>query len=117
MNKYLLFLLLLFPVAVKANTVTPAFTQGSMQSTTTTTQNVIEESHTQVYGGEYSSWAGTNVEPLSTDAHSLEFQVVNEGAQFQYETVFREAGLVEETHTWKDISTESVTTSLSVFSQ
>lgn len=118
MKKYLLLLLLLVPSAVRASTVTPAFTQGSMQSTTNTTQEITEVSHTQVYGGDYSSWAGTNVTPSAgiNDEHTT-FSVTNPGEQFQLEIVTRAAGLVEEIDVTRDISTVSTTTSLSVFSQ
>ena len=61
MKKLLLLLLLASPAA--AQTVTPQFTQGSMQSTTTTTQTITETIATEVYGGAYSSWSGTNVTP------------------------------------------------------
>ena len=62
MNKWLL-LLLLFPTAVRANQITPQFTQGSMQATTTTTQVVTEVIDQEVFGGAYSSWSGPNVVP------------------------------------------------------
>ena len=118
MKKYLLLLLLLAPSAVRASTVTPAFTQGSMQSTTNTTQEITEVSHTQVYGGDYSSLAGTNVTPSAgINDVGTTFSVTNAGEQFQLEIVTRAAGLVEETNLTRDIETVSTTTSLSVFSQ
>ena len=58
-----LFLLLLLAAPASAQTVTPQFTQGSMQSTTTTTQTITETIATEVMGGAYSSWSGTNVTP------------------------------------------------------
>jgi len=45
-----LILLLLFPAGAMAQTVTPQFTQGSMQATTTTTQTITETIATEVYG-------------------------------------------------------------------
>ena len=51
MKKWILLLALLSPAAARANTITPQFTQGSMNSTTTTTQTVTETIQTQVYGG------------------------------------------------------------------
>ena len=122
MNKYLLFLLLLFPVGVKANTVTPAFTQGSMNSTTNSTQNIVETVKTTVYGGDYSSWTGHNITPSGTPAgiindHAATFNITNPGANFQLEIVSRPAGIIEVTDIDRSIDTTSVTTSLSVFSQ
>ena len=116
MKKLLLLLLLASPAA--AQTVTPQFTQGSMQSTTTTTQTITETIATEVYGGAYSSWSGTNVTPSGdiTDS-STTWSVTTAGEQFQLETVTRAAGIVETTDINRTIDTTSTTTSLSVFSQ
>ena len=116
MKKLLLLLLLASPAA--AQTVTPQFTQGSMQSTTTTTQTITETVATEVYGGAYSSWSGTNVTPSGdiTDS-STTWSVTTAGEQFQLETVTRAAGVVETIDVTRDIETTSTTTSLSVFSQ
>ena len=55
--------LLLSPSVARANQITPAFTQGSMNATTTTTQTVTETIDQKVYGGELKSWSGSNVSP------------------------------------------------------
>jgi hypothetical protein len=117
MNKWLI-LLLLFPTAVRAQQITPAFTQGSMQATTTTTQVITEAIDTDVYGGAYNSWSGTNVVPSGdiTDAATT-YSVHTAGDQFQLETVTRAAGIVEVIEIDRTITTNSTTTSLSVFSQ
>jgi len=116
MKKLLLLLLLASPAA--AQTVTPQFTQGSMQSTTTTTQTITETIATEVYGGAYSSWSGTNVTPSGdiTDSATT-WSVTTAGEQFQLETVTRAAGIIETIDITRDIDTTSTTTSLSVFSQ
>ena len=116
MKKLLLLLLLASPAA--AQTVTPQFTQGSMQSTTTTTQTITETVATEVYGGAYSSWSGTNVTPSGdiTDSATT-WSVTTAGEQFQLETVTRAAGIIETIDVTRDIETTSTTTSLSVFSQ
>jgi len=113
-----LFLLLLLAAPASAQTVTPQFTQGSMQATTTTTQTITETISTEVYGGAYSSWSGTNVTP-STDItdSSATWSVTTAGEQFQLETVTRAAGIIETTDINRTIDTTSTTTSLSVFSQ
>ncbi len=117
MTKWLL-LLLLLPIPVRANTVTPAFTQGSMQATTTTVQTVTESIDSDIYGGAYKSWSGTNVIPSGdiTDSNTT-YTVHTAGDQFQLETVERAAGVVEHIEIDRSISTTSTTTSLSVFSQ
>ena len=113
-----LFLLLLLTSPAAAQTVTRQFTQGSMQSTTTTTQTITETVATEVYGGAYSSWSGTNVTPSGdiTDSATT-WSVTTAGEQFQLETVVRAAGVVETIDVTRDIETTSTTTSLSVFSQ
>ena len=52
MKKLILLLALLSPAVARANTVTPQFTTGSMNSTTTTTQTITEVTQKQVYGAE-----------------------------------------------------------------
>ena len=116
MKKLLLLLLLASPAA--AQTVTPQFTQGSMQSTTTTTQTITETIATEVYGGAYSSWSGTNVTPSGSITDSTTtWSVTNAGEQFQLETVVRAAGIIEDSLITETIQQVSTTTSLSVFSQ
>ena len=116
MKKLILLLMLAAPAS--AQTITPQFTQGSMQSTTTTTQSITETIATEVYGGAYSSWSGTNVTPSGdiTDSATT-WSVTTAGEQFQLETVTRAAGVVETIDITRDIDTTSTTTSLSVFSQ
>tara|TARA_Y100001951_G_C11265017_1_gene254918 strand:+ start:123 stop:479 length:357 start_codon:yes stop_codon:yes gene_type:complete len=118
MRKCLLLLLLLSPVAARANPITPNFTQGSMQSTTTTTQTVVETIEQEVFGGAYSSWSGTNVSASgSIDDSGTNFTITTPGSSFQFETVTRAAGVVETIDTARTITTNATTTSLSVFSQ
>ena len=61
--KKLLALIVFVPAVANAQTVTPNFTQGSMQATTTTTTTIDRTIETEVMGGAYSSWSGTNVTP------------------------------------------------------
>ncbi len=116
MKKLLLFLLLASPAA--AQQVTPNFTQGSMQSTTTTTVDIERTIETNVYGGDYSSWSGTNVTPSGDIADTATtYSVTNAGEQFQLEIVTRAAGKIEDSLVTETIEQVSTTTSLSVFSQ
>ena len=118
MKRLLLMAFLLSPSAALAQTVTPQFTQGSMQSTTTTTIDIERTIATEVYGGAYSSWSGTNVTPSGdiTDS-STTWSVTTAGEQFQLETVARAAGVIETIDVTRTIDTTATTTSLSVFSQ
>ena len=116
MKRLLLLLMLASPAA--AQQVTPNFTQGSMQSTTTTTIDIDRTISTEIYGGDYKSWSGTNVTPSGDiQDSSTTYSVTNSGEQFQLEVVTRSAGLIETTDITETIQQVSTTTSLSVFSQ
>ena len=115
--KKLLILLFLASLAA-AQQVTPNFTQGSMQSTTTTTVDIDRTITTNIYGGDYKSWSGTNVTPSGDILDSATtYSVTTAGEQFQLETVDRTAGVVENIVIDEVIQQNSTTTSLSVFSQ
>ena len=114
----LFIVLLLLPGAAIAQTVTPNFTQGSMTSTTTTTQTINETIQVKIYGGDYASYSGVNVTPSGAiGASGTTYSVTNAGEQFQLETVTRSAGIVEQQDITRTITTNSTTNSLSVFSQ
>ena len=116
MKKLLILLFLASPAA--AQQVTPNFTQGSMQSTTTTTVDIDRTITTNIYGGDYKSWSGTNVTPSGDILDSgTTYSVTTAGEQFQLETVERAAGVVENIVIDEVIQQSSTTTSLSVFSQ
>ena len=116
MKKLLILLFLASPAA--AQQVTPNFTQGSMQSTTTTTIDIERTIETEIMGGDYKSWSGTNVTPSGDImSDSTTYSVTTAGEQFQLETVVRDAGVVETISIDEVIESTSTTTSLSVFSQ
>ena len=115
MKKLLLLLFIAAPVSAQ---VTPNFTQGSMQSTTTTTIDIDRTIATNVYGGDYSSWSGTNVVPSGDIADTATtYSVHTAGDQFQLEIVSRSAGKIQDSLVTETIEQNTVTTSLSVFSQ
>jgi len=123
MKKWLLTLLLLSPTAVKAELVTPQFTQGSMNSTTTTTQEIVEEITITTYGSALNKWSGDNITNTSAtsggiaDSDSV-FNITTAGSDFSLEVVTRAASQVlEVTEIEREIDTSSTTVSLSVFSQ
>ena len=128
MKKWLLLLALLSPSVARANTVTPAFTQGSMNATTTTVQTVVETVDQKVYGGELNSWTGTNITATSATSGGITasdavFNITTAGEDFQLETVTRAADsstglvLLETIDIDRSITTNATTVSLSVFSQ
>ena len=115
MKKLLLLLFIAAPVSAQ---VTPNFTQGSMQSTTTTTIDIDRTIATNVYGGAYTSWSGTNVVPSGdiSDAATT-YSVHTAGDQFQLEITTRAAGKIQDSLVTETIEQVTTTTSLSVFSQ
>ena len=118
MKKLILLLALLSPAAARANTVTPQFTTGSMNSTTTTTQNITEVTQKQVFGSEVNTWSGTNVTPSADIAGTgTTFSVTDTAQPWTLETTSRSAGLVEQWDINTTYTINSTTTSLSVFSQ
>ena len=120
---WLLPLLILAPTAVRANQITPAFTQGSMNATTTTTQTVTETVNQKVYGGELRSWSGTGVTASGDILDSnTTFSQTTAGEDFQLDVITRLGDtnglvLLEDIDIIRNITTNATTTSLSVFSQ
>ena len=122
MKKWLLLLMLTSPTVVRAELITPAFTSGSMQSTTTTQQEITETIETEVFGGAYSRWSGENILHTSTSSGGIVdtdsvFTVHTAGDPFTLEITTRAAGVVETIDITETIDQTSTTTSLSVFSQ
>ena len=128
MKLWLILLALLSPSVARANQITPAFTQGSMNATTPTVQTVTETINQKVYGGELQSWSGTNVTATSASSGGITasdtvFEVTTAGEDFQLEIVDRAADattglvLLETIDIDRDITTNATTVSLSVFSQ
>ena len=122
MKRCLVLLLLLSPVAARANPITPQFTQGSMQSTTVTQVDIEETIETEVFGGVYSKWTGENITHTSATSGGLVdsdsvFTIHTAGDPFTLEVTTRAAGVVETIDIDRTIEQTSTTTSLSVFSQ
>lgn len=98
--------------------VAPSFTQGSMNSTTTTEQTITETIAIEKYGGAYNSYTGHNVTPSAEIGGSSTTYSMNTGAEnWQLEITTRAAGVIETQDIERTIETTSTTTSLSVFSQ
>ena len=123
MKKWLLLFLLFSPSVARAELVTPQFTQGSMNSTTTTTQEITEEIVTTVYGSKLQKWSGDNITHTSATSGGLAdsdsvFTITTAGSDFSLEIVDRAASaIVEKIEIDRVIETTATTTSLSVFSQ
>ena len=120
MKKLILLLALLSPAVARANTVTPQFTTGSMNSTTTTTQTITEVEQRQVFGAAVNTWNGSNITASASAGIAggdAVFTVTDTTLPWSLETTTRAAGLVEQWDTTRNYTINSTTTSLSVFSQ
>ena len=123
MKQWLLLLMLASPSVVRAELVTPNFTQGSMQSTTTTTQEIVETIETTTYGSALNTWNGENIVHTSASSGGLVdsdsvFTIHTAGDPFSLEVTTRAASQVlSVTEIDRAIDTTSTTTSLSIFSQ
>ena len=123
MNKWFLLFLLLSPTVARAELVTPNFTQGSMNSTTTTTQEITEEITITTYGSALNKWSGDGVTHSSTSSGGIAdsdsvWNLTTQGSDFTLEVVTRAASQVLEVQEIeRTIETSATTTSLSVFSQ
>ena len=123
MKQWLLLLMLASPSVVRAELVTPNFTQGSMQSTTTTTQEIVETIETTTYGSALNTWHGENIVHTSASSGGIAdsdsvFTVHTAGDPFSLEITTRAASQVlSVTEIEREIDTTSTTTSLSIFSQ
>ena len=123
MKKWLLLFLLFSPSVARAELVTPQFTQGSMNSTTTTTQEIVEEITITTYGSALNKWSGDNITHTSTSSGGIAdsdsvFSMTTAGSDFSLEIVTRAASqIVEKIEIDRTIETTATTTSLSVFSQ
>jgi hypothetical protein len=123
MKKWLLLFLLASPTVARAELVTPQFTQGSMNSTTTTTQEIVEDITITTYGSALNKWSGDNITHTSATSGGLAdsdsvFTIHTAGDPFTLEVITRAASQVlSVTEIEREIDTTSTTVSLSVFSQ
>ena len=124
MKLLLLLLLSSISLPVSAQSVTPNFTTGTMTQTVTATQTINEVVATERFGGEVTVWNGDNVEAVNTSGNpinitdlSTEFHVVDPSLPWQLEITTRAAGLVETIDITRTIQTDTVTNTLSIFSQ
>ena len=123
MKKWLLLLALFSPAVARAELVTPQFTQGSMNSTTTTTQEIVEDITITKDGSPLNKWSGENITHSSATSGGLAatdsiYTLETDGDPFSLEIISREASQVlSVTVTDREIDTTSTTVSLSVFSQ
>ena len=122
MKKLLLLTLLALPVTAQANPL-PSWTTGSSNRTENTTQTITRSIVTEKYGSALNTWEATNI-TVSSDtsggitATDAVFTPTDSTAEWTLSTTTGAASALTEQITQNDtITTTSVITSLSVFSQ
>ena len=120
MTKWIILLSLLSPAVARANTVTPQFTTGSMQSTTTTNQIITETIEHDIKGAAVSTYSGTNI--TITGAGGIGhadtvYTPTTNTTDWDLQITTRDAGTIETITIDRVIETDSTTSSYSIFSQ
>jgi len=118
--KKLLFLSLLITAPCFANPL-PTWTTGSSNRTENTTQTITRSIVTEKYGSALNSWEASNISVAASAGIAggdAVFTVADTSADWSLQVTTRAAGALTEQITQNDtITTTSVITSLSVFSQ
>ena len=102
---------------------TPSWTTGSSNRTENTTQTLVRSIVTEKYGSALNTWEATNITVTSDTGGGIAatdavFTPTDSTAEWTLSTTTRAAGALTEQITQNDtITTTSVITSLSVFSQ
>ena len=110
--------MLCFGVAAKAESVVPNFTRGTVTSTTNTKTEFTESIRQIDYttGSSYTV-TGTNINIPSSPHQGANYTIQTQGAPFQFIETILGPGVANETWIERKNYQESVTKSLSVFTQ
>tara|TARA_B100000963_G_scaffold279449_1_gene247920 strand:+ start:251 stop:619 length:369 start_codon:yes stop_codon:yes gene_type:complete len=106
-----------------ANPTVPTWTTGTSNRTENTTQTITRQIVTEKYGAAVNTWEGSNITVTSATSGGIEatdaiFTPTDNTADWTFTTTTRAASQMIEEITQNDsITTTSVITSLSVFSQ
>ena len=114
----LLGLLLGMAHGAQAASVVPNFTTGTVTSDTTTHTEVTEVIHQIEYmtGSSYTV-TGTNINIPDVPRPGTNYTQIEPGAPFQFTETYLEPGISRETHITRTTVTDSVTNTMSVFTQ
>jgi hypothetical protein len=110
--------LLGFSLPSLAAPVTPNFTSGTVTShteSTTTVNEIIRQQDFQT-GFTYTA-SGTNINVPGTPSLGTEYYIVNQGQPFQFTETYMGPGLIKDTTVNRTTTIQSVTDSMSVFTQ
>lgn len=116
--RILLALLFLMAGAAQAESVVPNFTRGTVTSTTTTKTEFTETIRQIEYttGTSYTV-TGTNINIPGNPKPGANYTIQNQGQPFQFSETILGPGIAKETWIDRTTTQESVTNSLSVFTQ
>jgi len=105
-------------MVAKAESVVPNFTRGTVTSTTTTKTELTESIRQVDYtlGSSYTV-TGTNINIPSNPHSGANYTIQTQGAPFQFSEILLGPGVARETWIERKTYQESVTNSLSVFTQ
>ena len=107
-----------FPHQVHSASVIPNFTRGTVSSETTSSTTVVETIRQIEYTtGESYTVTGTNINIPTNPGRDSVYTVRDQGAPFQFSETYLGPGIATETQIDRTTTTESFTTSLSVFTQ
>jgi len=107
-----------FSQPVHSASVIPNFTRGTVNSETTSSTTVVETIRQIEYTtGESYTVTGTNINIPTNPGRDSVYTVRDQGAPFQFSETYLGPGIATETQIDRTTTTESFTTSLSVFTQ
>ena len=110
-------MLLAFPLGAVAQTV-PSFSRGTVNSTTTTKTLVTENIRVVEYStGQSYTVTGTNINIPGNPTPGANYTIQTQGAPFQFSETLLAPGIAKETWIERTTQQDSVTNSLSVFTQ
>ena len=116
--KRLLAVLMLLGSPVGAVPVVPNFTSGTMTSHTETTTTVNETIRQIDYQTGWSyTVTGTNIDVPSTPKVGTSYNIMQNGAPFQFSETYSGPGMFKDTTVQRTTTINSVTDSTSVFTQ
>lgn len=103
---------------VHSATVVPNFTRGTVTSETTSSTTVVETIRQIEYTtGESYTVSGTNIVIPTNPGPGSNYTIQTQGAPFQFSETYLGPGIATETQIDRTTTTDSFTTSISVFTQ
>lgn len=110
--------LLGFSLPSLAAPVTPNFTSGTVTSHTESTTTVNEIIRQQDFQTGFSyTVTGTNINIPGTPTLGTKYSIINQGQPFQFSETYMGPGLIKDTTVNRTTTIQSVTDSMSVFTQ